>query len=95
MIQLWQSVFWMWKSHVTILAGKGWLTVDSRVYCLRARETASGGKETMSPEQQSKLNSLCEQIFLHESIKAIPSWHISELWEQLELDSLKDKERFF
>lgn len=61
---------------------------------LRAGETASGGTETKSPEKQSKLNSQYEQIFLYESIKAIPSWHISELWEQLELDSLKDKERF-
>lgn len=52
-------------------------------------------RQCLSPEQQSKLNSLYEQIFLYVSIKAIPSWHISELWEQLELDSLKDKEKVF
>lgn len=58
---------------MTILAGKGWLMVCGKVNCLRARETASGGKETMFPEQQSQLNSLYEQIFLYESIKAVPS----------------------
>lgn len=68
--------------------------VGSKVDCLRGKETASGGKETMSPEQQSKLNSLYEQIFLYGSVKVIPSWHNRELWEHLELDSLKDKERF-
>lgn len=48
----------------------------------------------MSLEQQSKLNSLYKQIFLYGIVKVIPSWHKSDLWEQLELDSLKDKERF-
>lgn len=47
--------------------------VGREVDCLRGRETASGGKETMSLEQQSKLNSLDEQVFLHESVKVIPS----------------------
>lgn len=84
----------MWKSHTITLAGRGQLMVGSQVDCLRGRETASGSKETMSLEQQSKLNSLYKQIFLYGIVKVIPSWHKSDLWEQLELDSLKDKERF-
>lgn len=47
--------------------------VGSKVDCLRGRETASGDKETMSLEQQSKLSSLYEQIFLYGSVKVIPS----------------------
>lgn len=84
----------MWKSHTITLAGRGQLMVSSQVDCLRGRETASGSKETMSLEQQAKLNSLYKQIFLYGIVKVIPSWHKSDLWEQLELDSLKDKERF-
>ena len=47
--------------------------VGSKVDCLRGRETASGGQETMFLEQQSKLNSLYEQTFLYGSVKVIPS----------------------
>jgi len=47
--------------------------VSSKVDCLRGRETARGGKDTMSLELQSKLSSQYEQIFLYGSVKLIPS----------------------
>lgn len=59
MIQLWQSEFWMWKSHMIILAGKGWLMVCGKVNHLGARETASGDKETMFPESNSQSLTVC------------------------------------